>query len=203
MVLDLTFVNAALTLTGNDAITEFDGSPGGQIAERNYANLVRSALSSYPWRWASKTATLNMIAGEVDEPWLYGYQLPGDLKHLSVVTVNGAPIDYEVQGSVLLCNIDTGADVIAKYIWAVPEGSWPPEFGEYITMRLEAMFLRGIGERFREAEARESAAQRKLAECRNIDSKRRTSRNPMTSPTLAARGAAGEAAGSVLTARTG
>lgn len=203
MAISLDFINGALTRTGNEPITVLnDGTPGGNIAGANYDSLVLDVLSSYPWRWATKTQTLVAITGDPDPPWLYAYQLPDDLKHLSVVTVSGAPIEYETQFNKLLCDWDTSADVIAKYIWNVPESYWPAEFGEYITQRLEAMFLRGIGERYSEAKERDLSARIKLSECKLIDSKRRTSRNPVASPTLRARGAA-VTDRSTLTARTG
>jgi hypothetical protein len=59
MALNLTFINAALTRTGNDPVTVVnDGTPGGNIAGQNYDLLVKTALTSYPWRWATKTQTL-------------------------------------------------------------------------------------------------------------------------------------------------
>jgi hypothetical protein len=203
MALDLTYVNAALTRTGNGKITQFDdGSPAGDIAGANYEQLVLAEMSGYPWRWATKTVTLTALDVDATDPWLYTYQLPGDLKHLMAVSVSGLPIDYEVQGTRLLCDVDTTADVVAKHVWNVPEGSWPGEFGEYITLKLEAIFLRGINHLYQEAADRDKAALRKLAECKTIDSKRRTARNPVSSPTLAARGAV-SSSGTLLTARTG
>lgn len=203
MAVDLVHVNKALTRTGNNPVTQLnDGTPGGNIAGTNYVELVKEVLSSYPWRWATKTATLAAISGTPAPPWLYAYQLPADLKHLSAVTVEGQPIEYEQQYNKLLCDVDTSVEVIAKYIWEVPESNWPAEFGEYITQRLEAMFLRGIGERYTEAETRERSAARKLLECKNTDAKRRTARNVVSSPTLQARGGASPAA-STLSARGG
>lgn len=184
----LTFINQALTRTGNSPVTTLNnGTPGGDIAGQNYDNLVKTALSGYPWRWATKTAALANITGEPDPPWTYAYQLPADLMHLRVVTVDGAPIEYEQQFNKVLCDYGTDTDVIAKYIWNVPEAYWPGTFAEGITQYLEAMFLRGIGERFEEASDREKAARATMQLAKLEDSKRATARNPFNSPTLDAR----------------
>lgn len=190
MALDLTLINAALTRTGNDPITALDdGTPGGNIAGANYAQLVKALLTQYPWRWATKTATLTAIDGDPDLPWSTAYQLPSDLLFLRVVTVDGYPIDYEAQFNKLLCDWTTSSDVVAKYTWRVPENYWPAIFAEAVTQFLEALFLRGIGERYDQAEAREAHAARTLSAAKLQDAQRSSSRNPVTSPTLAARGA--------------
>jgi hypothetical protein len=102
--------------------------------------------------------------------------------------VFGCPIDYEQQFNKLLCNFDTSVDVIAKYTWNVPESYWPPDFAEAITQHLEALFLRGIGERYEEAEARAKEAARTLQAAKTADSKKASPRDPFVSGTLAARG---------------
>jgi hypothetical protein len=188
MSINLDFVNAALTRTGNASITTLnDGSSGGNIAGANYDLIVATALTGYPWRWATKTGTLAAITGDPDPPWLYAYELPTDLLFLRVVTVSGSPIDYEQQFNKLLCNYDTSSDVIAKYTWNVPESYWPADFAEAITQQLEALFLRGVGERYEEAEARAKIAARTLQAAKTADSKKAAPRDPWVSGTLAAR----------------
>lgn len=189
MATDLRFINAALTRTGNTPITTLnDGTPGGNIAGQNYSLLIKTALSAYPWRWATKTKTLAALSGTPDPPWLYAYELPTDVLFLRVVTVSGYPIDYEQQFNKLLCNYDTSTDVIAKYTWNVLEAYWPADFSEAVTQQLEALFLRGVGERYEEAEARAKDAARTLQAAKTADSKRASPRDPFVSGTLAARG---------------
>jgi hypothetical protein len=90
MALFLDYINAAATRTGSDPVTELnDGTPVGNTAGANYEQIVRAALTGYPWRWATKTATLALLTGDVDLPWTYAYQLPTDLLKLRVVTVSG------------------------------------------------------------------------------------------------------------------
>lgn len=188
MALNLDLINAALTRTGNEPITQLnDGTPGGNIAGANYDLMRATALTGYPWRWATKTVTLAALTGDPDPPWLYAYQLPTDLLGLRVVTVSGLPIDYEQQFNKLLCNADTSADVIAKYTWNVPESYWPADFAEAITQELEAQFLRGIGERYEEAEARDKSARAKMQAAKTADAKKASPRDVWRSPTLEAR----------------
>jgi hypothetical protein len=203
MAINLDVINAALTRTGNNPITELsDGTPGGNIAGANYARFRRAMLTVYPWRWATKTKALTAIDGTVDLPWTYAYQLPTDMLKLRVVTADGLPFDYERQFNKLLCNVSTDYDLIAKYTWDVPESFWPDTFGEAMTQFLEAMFLRGIGERYQEAQDRRLEARATLAAAKLEDAQNNSARNPVTSPTLIARGATGYAA-STLTARIG
>lgn len=189
MALDLSLINAALTRIGNPAITALnDGTPGSNIAGQNYDPLIKKEMTGYPWRWATKTQALAAVTGTPDPPWLFAYQLPTDVLMLRVVTVGGYPIDYEQQYTKVLCDYDTSVDVIAKYTWSVQESFWPGDFTEGITQMLEAMFLRGIGERYEEAEARDKAALRTMQSAKTADSKRASPRDPFVSNTLAARG---------------
>lgn len=185
---DLTYVNAALTRTGNDPIASLtDEGKAAEIANANYQVTVLSVLAGYPWRWATKTKVLEAIDGDPDPPWLFAYERPSDLKHLRNITVDGANIDYEVQGEKILCNVDTSYEVLATYIWNKPEAEWPPEFGEYITIRMEELFLRGIGERYDQADKRARAGLLQFATAKTTDAKRRAPRDPTVSTTLRAR----------------
>lgn len=185
----LLHINAALTRTGNPRISELnDGTPAGDIAGANYDQIVKAALTGHPWRFATKTEVLTLLPGDPDPPWTYAYQLPADVLTLRVVEVDGIPILYEQQFNKLLCDWSGDYDVIAKFIWNVPEANWPGTFAEAITQYLEALFLRGIGERYTEAEGREKAARGTMQAAKLEDSRRASARNPVTSPTLAARG---------------
>lgn len=192
MTINLNYANAALTRTGNETITQFnDGTPGGDILGANYDQIVKGLLTVYPWRWATKTEALVSITGTPDLPWLYVYQLPVDLLKLRVVTADGYNFDYERQFNKILCNIPNTSDVVAKYTWSVPEAYWPGTFAEAVTQFLEAVLLRGIGERFDEGEKRERDAQMTLRAARLEDAQNNSTRNPWISTLLKARGSLG------------
>jgi hypothetical protein len=56
-----------------------------------------------------------------------------------------------------------------------------------MTRVMEAVFLRGIGERYREAELREEAAKDWWRTAKNRDAQSQPPRDPIGSPTLSAR----------------
>jgi hypothetical protein len=115
------------------------------------------------------------------------YQLPTDLIEIRTVKVSGYPINYEVHSRTVLCDAAEADEVILHYIWRVPESQWPAWFREGMIRRLEAIFLRAVGERYREAQARDKAADESFALARNRDSQSQTPRDPTISPTLRAR----------------
>jgi len=192
-ITDFSVISAASTRTGSDPITALSagGDPVSKIALNNYEELVKTELALYPWKRATKIVELNRIdadvLGDPPEPWTAAYQMPPDMVEIRTVKVVGLPINYEVHGDKILCNAGESDEVILHYIWRVPESGWPPWFREGMIRRLEAMFLRGVGERAREAQARDEAADDSFGKARNRDSQSQTPRDPMTSPTLRAR----------------
>jgi hypothetical protein len=192
---DLSLINAAAGRTGSDPISilDTDSGPIAAVARTNYEDLIKAELSTTPWKRATKIASLNRIdadiSGDPPEAWLAAYQIPTDLLELRTVKVGGFPIDYEVFSDKILCNASEDDDVVAHYIWRVPEADMPPWFREGMIRRLEAIFLRAVGERYREAQARDDAANDQFALARNRDAQSQTPRDPMVSPTLRARGA--------------
>jgi hypothetical protein len=192
MPTDLDICSAALTRTGSDPITSFSGTTAGaKIAAQNYEIIVKSEMARHPWKRSSKIAVLNRLdpatEGTPPEPWTAAYQLPDDLVEIRALRVGGANIDYEVHGDTVLCDASAADDVILLYVWRQAEAFWPPWFVEGITRRLEAVFLRGIGERYREAAARDQAADEQFASARHRDSQSQTPRPVNVSTTLAAR----------------
>ncbi len=189
---NLDVINAALTRTGNDPITMLtDGSLGGKIASQNYELMVKAELANYPWKRATKTVDLAMldpdIEGEPAEPWIAAYQLPTDFVEMRTAKSVGLSIDFEVHGQTILTNTDATDTVTLHYIWRVPETYWPSWFTMGIIYRLEAMFLRAIGERFQEAKEADQRAEAQFARARNRDSQSQPPRDPMTTPMLTAR----------------
>lgn len=193
---DLSVINAAAGRTGSNPVTSLtEGSVVANIANSNYEKSVEAELSAYPWKRASKIASLNRLdpdaMGNPRSPWQAAYQKPDDLVEIRTVTVAGQPIKYEVHGDKILCNADVNDDVVMLYIWRVPENEWPAWFREGMVRRWEAILLRGVGERYSEAQARDKAAEEQFAKARNRDSQSQTARDPVVSPTLRARGGCG------------
>lgn len=195
-ITDLSIINAAATRTGNEPVTNIasDTTSVGKIARENYENLVRAHLALNPWKTATKTDVLALLDEDVHgappEPWSAAYQRPVDLIEIRTVKVGGQVIPYEIHGDTILCDASEDDEPIIHYIWRVPESQWPPVFREFMIQTLEPLFLRGAGERFREAEAREESAKDWGGKARVRDAQSQTARDPVSSPALAARGGA-------------
>lgn len=192
-MVDFSIINAAATRTGNDPITALDeGSIVANVATNSYEEVVASELSLYPWKRASKTATLNRldpdVHGDPAEPWTAAYALPSDFIDVRTVMVGGSTISYAVSGDTILTDASEDDVVVLHYIWRVDEVEWPPWFREGVIRRMEAMFLRAVGERYREAQARDEAADEQFQKARNRDSQSVPGRSPVGSPLLRARG---------------
>lgn len=194
MSTDLTVINAAATRTGNEPVTNLstDTTAVGKIARENYENLVKAHLAMAPWKTATKTAVLARIDadvhGEPPEPWTAAYTRPTDLVEIRTVKVDGQVIPYEIHGNTILCDAAVSQDAIIHYVWRVPESQWPPVFREFMIQTLEPLFLRGAGERYREADARDESAKDWGSKARARDAQSQTARDPVSSPALAARG---------------
>ena len=192
MASNLSVINAALPRVGHNTISSLTSPDiAAQIALANYEIMVEARMSVYPWKRASKIQQLSRldpdVVGEPPEPWSAAYQLPSDLTEVRTVKVGGIVIPYEVHGNTILCDAAESDEVILHHIWRADENDWPPWFLEGIILELEALFLRGIGERYREAELRQAAAVEWWKLAKNRDSQSQTPRAPVGSPALDAR----------------
>jgi hypothetical protein len=187
-MVDFTHVNAALTRTGNDPISSFaDGTVRAIVAESNYEVLVKAELANR-WKFAGKFEALNLLVDEPPDPWLYAYQLPVDIMAIRTVTQAGANVEYWVESDVIYTKVDNSSEeILLHYVWRVPEIQWPPWFAEPMTQRLEAIFLRALGERHDEALARDKSADKLFADARRLDTQSQSPRNPWRRPIMAAR----------------
>jgi len=198
MASNLSIINAALVRVGHNTITSLNSSDvAAIIANATYEQVVNAHISVYPWKRASKIAQLSRLdedeEGDPPEPWTAAYQLPDDLSEIRTVKVGGSVIDYEVHGDTILCDAAEADEVILHYVWRADEDDWPAWFQEGIIRTMEAVFLRGIGERYREAEVREEAAQAWWKTAKNRDSQSQTPRAAIPSPALEARRGQGSA----------
>src|SRR5262245_66621077 len=91
-------INAALTRSGDDPITSLDeGTPQAAVASRNYDEIVNGLLSSYPWKFASRTLELAPLDVTVDPPWEFAYERPADTLDLRLLLAGGSPIRLDQQ----------------------------------------------------------------------------------------------------------
>lgn len=203
---DLSLINAALTRTGNSPISAIDGndSVAAIVTNQNYEVVVRAELVRSRLKLPTKFQQLSLIdedeMGSPPAPWTYGYSLPSDLVKLHTIKVAGEPIPYVQMGRVIFCDFDSSQEVMVFYSWRIPESWFAPEFAEGVVRRMEAIYLRSIGERYDEAAERDAAADDQLRFAASSDSQAQTPRDPVGSPVLNARAGA---VSSTLRARRG
>lgn len=122
----------ALIMLGAKAISSFnDGTDESNVCDRLYPDIRDSALSMYPWSFATKKIKLARLVTAPGSVWQYAYQLPGDkLANPSAVYETasvGSPVrkDWEIQGDQLLTNLQS---VFIDYKYSVPEAQMPTYF---------------------------------------------------------------------------
>lgn len=185
---NIKIINAALTRSGHNQITSLtDGSAEAEVANANYNEIVAAAITRYPYSWARKYKELNRLSETPDDEWSYVYQLDSDLLKFVVAEVNGSPIEYEIKGTKLYC--DESDNVYAEYIYQPAESFFPHDFKEAVITRMEALFLRALSDKDKEAEARDSRADYQFTLARNNDAKNKSPRDRRTSRLVSVRNA--------------
>lgn len=182
--------NAALTRSGLPIIEAFDdGSTQALVAECNYEMVVANELGSARWKFARLEIELNRLAAPpLDKAYSYAYQLPANLLQVIRVTQNGCDVSFDRHGAVIwTCTLDEPNRLVAIFTIRRAEEDWPGDFREAIIQRMEAIFLRGLGERASEAQERDSSAQDSFARARTADAQGRTPQKPWRSQLVRAR----------------
>lgn len=164
----------ALVRIGARPIASFDDDTDeARVAGREYEPLVETELSKR-WRFATTQADLNRLSEAPLERWQHFWQLPGDLIVLNGIRAAGAQIPFDRYADRVAC--DASDDVVADYVFRVSEDRWPPLFREALTIRLEAIFWRGLKRASADAADADARADRKFAEARNSDAQQQTPR---------------------------
>lgn len=179
-------INAALTSTGHDPITdENDGSTEAIIAGANYEKIVKAELSRYPYSWASDYDELDLLDITPDNGWQYVYQLPANILKLASIEVNGYPIEYRRLGSKVYCNHSAG--VFADWRFRADEEEFSDDFTEALITRLRGLFVAGVDEKDAEAQVYYDSAAFQFKMVRNEDAKNKTPRDRRTSRLVSVR----------------
>lgn len=182
--------NAALTRAGMPIIEAYsDGSTAALVAETNYQMVVDNELASPRWKFCRFEGQLNRLEDKpLDAFYAYAYQLPANLLQVVRVTQNGCPVAFDRQRDQLwTCVLDEPNRLVAIYTLRVDEVQWPGDFREAIIQRMEAIFLRGLGERAEEAAQRDRSAEGQFQKARTADAQARSPRDPWRSALVRAR----------------
>jgi hypothetical protein len=192
-------VNAAISRTGGNLITGTDFGTGvstdgleKNIAYLNYEQLVKAELIDSPYRFARKTAACTLVVDgggvavpPTDTDWKFSWTLPADVIKLRTVIRHGVTIDYEIDTSgVILTDYDDL--VYAIYTYRADESLWPADFAEGVTRRFEAVLLRNDSH-VQEADDRDAAADRKIAQASLAHAQEERPSDPRVFPLIAVR----------------
>jgi len=184
----LKICSRASILMGGSPITSFsDGTVEADVADAIYEDVVRSALTSTRWRFATKQ---DELAGPFQAPiGRFGatYQLPTDLLMLNAVTVNDDPIHYDVYGSEVYCDASPSDTLVADYIFRPDETEWPPYFTIAVEFQMASVMAVSVARDGAMAGLLEQKANIYMMQARRLDSQQQTTRKLNTSRFIAQR----------------
>jgi len=152
----LPIVNAALVFLGEQPlISETDDVPAADIVRAQWSFVRRAELSSHPWLFATRRASLGASAEPPAFGWARAFPLPAD--HLRLLELPGlgwswlrpvgggepvglpGAVPFEIEGGEILVNAEAPLDI--RYVAdATDHAKWHPLFAEAMAYRL-AMIL--------------------------------------------------------------
>lgn len=167
--------NRALSRVGGARITSFeDGSAEAETCADEYEPLVRAALCSHRWRFATRQEALALLSDPPEGRWALSYQLPSDVLLLHSVTAFGRPVIYDRYGETIAT--DAAGTLIADYTWRAPEYNWPPHFADAVVLRLAGTLALSLNRDSSLAERLSDEAKDQFSSVRNSDSQQQSAR---------------------------
>lgn len=133
--------NALMLIGGNGDMTGFtDDTREAEVCRRVYDTAKYGLLTSYPWRFSIKRATLTLSADAPLYEWQHKHLMPPDC--LRVISIEDA-IPFDIEGDYLLSNSTV---MRAKYQIDMIESEWPEYFVEVLVYKLAVIFATAIAE---------------------------------------------------------
>jgi hypothetical protein len=167
----------ASMLIGGDPIQSFtDGTTESDLADAIYEDIVRAALTSSRWRFATKQFQLNRLADSPIGRWDSAYQLPSDSLMINAVTVQDLPIEFDTYEDKIYNNAVAADEVIADYIYRASESSWSPYFTLGLEFSVASIFALSLARDASLSGAMDQQAQIQLIKARRLDSQTQTTR---------------------------
>lgn len=175
-------------LIGGDPIQSFtDGTTESDLADAVYEDIVRAALTSSRWRFATKQFQLNRLADVPIGRWDSAYQLPSDSLMINSVTVQDLPIEFDTYEDKIYNNAVAADEVIADYIYRASESSWAPYFTLGVEFSVASVFALSLARDASLSAAMDQQAQVQLIKARRLDSQAQTTRKLKTTRFIAQR----------------
>lgn len=157
-------VQAALHRVGDSTISSLtDGSSGAQIAASNYEGIVASYLTMHAWTFATKTVNLTYV-GEIDnDPYQHEFSWPTTVLNIRELRLDGRTLEsgeFDIEDGRVL--VFTDGALKASVTYRALENKWPADFSEAVVVRLQAVFLEGLVDRWQDARLKERDAEKKM-----------------------------------------
>ena len=171
---DIQIASNALLLLGHEPIASFEEpTAGATIAANLYDSSYKSMLTTYRWRFATKSSVqLARLATASDENYSYSFQLPADLLYLQRVTDRN--LNYEIYGDKLHTNQTT---VSIDYTYDVAADKLPAYYVKSLEFFLSTQFALSLTGDLNKMQAFERAYSYQLKQAKFADGTQRPNRS--------------------------
>ena len=167
----------ASMLIGGDPIASFtDGTTESDLADAVYEDIVRAALTSSRWNFATKQFELNRLVATPVGRWDAAYQVPSDSLMINAVTVQDLPINYDIYEDQIFNNAASTDSVIADYIYRASEATWAPYFTLGVEFSLASVFALSLARDASLSSVMDQQANVQLIKARRLDSQTQTTK---------------------------
>lgn len=157
-------VQAALHRVGEQTIVSLtDGSAAAQVAASNYQGIINDYLTRHAWTFATQTVDLTYVGVSTDSPFTHKWSWPTTVLNIRAVRLNGRTLEsgeFDLQDGSLFTFTDQ--PLKASVTYRAPENKWPGDFSEAVVVRLQALFLEGLIDKWQDARLKEKDAEAKI-----------------------------------------
>lgn len=160
----------ALLKIGAAAIQSFEEkSAEAEVAGALYAPVRDALLSSYPWSFATRQASLARLEAAPVADFRHAFQLPADL--LRALSAGRSPTGRGLDYRIAERRVHTDAEsVVLTYVFRPAESDTPAFFDQALIARLAAEFCIPLTESTSRAETLARLAEDELRRARLVDS---------------------------------
>lgn len=168
-------VQAALHRVGEQTIASLnDGSPAAQIAASNYEGIVSDYLCRHAWTFATKTVDMTYVGTLDNDPWQHQFSWPTTVLNIRELRLEGRTLEsgeFDIEDARVL--VLTDGALKASVTYRAPENKWPADFSEVVVVRLQAIFLEGLVDKWQDARLKEKDAEAKMLRAITRDKRQR------------------------------
>jgi len=173
----LKVMNSALAQIGVEEISSFsDTTQQAKVGNRLFADILESALASYPWRFARDRVTLVRNVTVAPKPWTGCYTIPSSTVTLLTVYEDDHICSFDRFGPNIVVNADASSTSVfsAEITASVNADQWSGAFRRAFVMLLAASIAMPITQDEQTAGFLNQEAERMMLRARSRDAQGRT-----------------------------